>query len=710
MAQNILLIQDDKKSATAVGAALTNSSDPIFHVEWVRTCAHGVERLTLLGKQGRQRPLGIAAVLADLSLPDASGLEAFGRLFGAARQVPILVLSSEANEADAQMAVKRGAQDYLLEARLDDSLLPKALAGVIDRAANIEALLEEKERAEVTLNCIGDAVIGTNIEGNVTYLNRVAERLTGWPSADAVGRPLGDIFRIIDSESRATVPNSTAPANHEDEIEGLTPTCILIRRDGAEAAIEDSVAPIHDRYGQVIGAVIVFRDVSATRSLSLKLAHLAQHDSLTDLPNRALFNDRLTQAITLARRHHTSLAVLYLDLDRFKQINDSLGHAIGDRLLQSVAMRFSSCIRASDTVSRQGGDEFVILLSEVAHAQDAAVCADKVIHSLKMPFLLDEHELHVTASVGIVIYPEDGTEVAALLQNADSAMYEAKGRGRNNYQFFRLDLNSSANERQNLEGALRHAIQRHEFELHFQPIINLATGAIAGVEALLRWRHPTLGVVLPTQFIWIAEESGLIVPIGQWVLREACAQAQSWQVDGLPPLRLGVNISAVELRSPEFVPGVAAILAETGFSPRQLELELTETFLLQDSKSTALVVNALKGLGVQLALDDFGTGYSSLSYMRRFPIDALKVDRSFVRDLTTDADDASVVRAVVNMGSSFHMRVTAEGVETQEQLRFLGQNGCSEAQGYYFSPPLTAAGFADYCANALLAVVDDQVV
>jgi len=321
-----------------------------------------------------------------------------------------------------------------------------------------------------------------------------------------------------------------------------------------------------------------------------------------------------------------------------------------------------------------------------------------------MPFVLGEHEIHVTASIGIVIYPGDGAEVEALLKNADSAMYEAKDRGRNNYQFYRSDLNSSATERQSLEGGLRHAVERNELELHYQPIMNLTTGALAGVEALIRWQHPTLGFVLPSQFIVIAEECGLIVPIGQWVLREACRQAKAWEEAGLPTFRLAVNISAVELRSKEFVAGVAAILAETAFDPLRLELELTETFLMQDSKSTSLVLNALKELGVQLALDDFGTGYSSLSYMRRFPIDALKVDQSFVRDLTTDADDASVVSAVINMAKSLHMRVVAEGVETREQRAFLEEHKCSEAQGFYFSRPLKADALADFLRAAALRI------
>jgi diguanylate cyclase (GGDEF)-like protein len=504
------------------------------------------------------------------------------------------------------------------------------------------------------------------------------------------------VFRIVDAETRKTVPSPMRIATNENQTVGLPPICVLIRRDGVESAIEDSAAPIHDRRGHVTGAVMVFHDVSATRALTLKLAHLAQHDALTDLPNRVLLNDRMNQAISMAYRHHAALALLYLDLDRFKQINDSLGHLVGDRLLQSVALRLSECVRGSDTVCRLGGDEFVILLSEVTQAQDAAVCADKILQAMRMPYVMDEHEIHITASVGIVIYPGDGVEAEALLHNADSALYEAKDRGRNNYQFYRLEFNSGATERQSIERALRQAIGRDELELHYQPIMNLTTGSIAGAEALIRWNHPALGLMLPSQFIGIAEESGLIVPIGRWVLREACRQGRAWRDEGLAPHRLAVNISAVELRSTDFAAGVDAILTETGFDPGCLELELTETYLMQDSKSTARVLSSLKELGARLALDDFGTGYSSLSYMRRFPIDTLKIDQSFVRDLTTDADDASVVSAVINMAKSLHMGIVAEGVETAEQRRFLEDHECSEAQGFLFSRPLTADAFAGF--------------
>jgi diguanylate cyclase (GGDEF)-like protein/PAS domain S-box-containing protein len=699
MPQNILLIQSNASDAQIVRDALSRSGDSSFNVEWVSTCALGLQRLAAVGKQQSDSGIGISAVLVDLLLPDVAGIETFDRLFAAIPQIPIVILSSLQDAAAATTAIQRGAQDFLLKERLDDYVLPKTLTAVIDRAATTEALFIEKERAQVTLNSIGDAVVCTDLEGHLSYLNIAAERLTGWRKAEAIGRPLEDVVRIIDSDTRATVPNPMSIATRQDKTVGLPPTSILIRRDGLESAIEDSSAPIHDRRGKVIGAVMVFHDVTLARALALKLAYYGQHDSLTDLPNRILLNDRLTQAISVAQRRQACFAVLYLDLDRFKHINDSLGHPVGDRLLQSVALRLGECVRGSDTVSRLGGDEFVILLADMSRAQDAAACADKVLQAVRSPYAMDSHELHVTASIGIGIYPGDGTEVETLLRNADSAMYEAKNRGRNNYQFYRKDLNSSVNERQAIESGLRHAIERCELELYYQPIVCVATGSTVGVEALIRWRHPTFGFLLPERFISIAEESGLIVSIGQWVLRAACQQVNAWHQMGRASLRLAVNISAVELRCREFMSGVAAILADTGFDPRCLELELTETFLMQDSKATAVVLDALKVLGVQIALDDFGTGYSSLSYMRRFPIDTLKVDRSFVGNITSDVDDASVVSAVINMGRSLHMRVVAEGVETPAQLRFLEAHSCAEAQGYHFSHPLSAERFAEGLLN-----------
>ena len=685
--RRILLVQENAADARAVRDALTNSSPYALGVEWVRRCSQAVELLTGDATRGAE---GFAAVLVDLFLSDSNGLDTFDRLFKAAPQVPILVLSSSQNECIAREAVQRGAQDYLLKGRLDSYLLQKALGSMIDRAAHAEALFEEKERAQVTLNSIGDAVLSCDVASRVTYLNKVAERLTGWTGEKAAGRPIEEVFRIIDVTTRATVPNPMALAIREDRTVLLAPNTLLVRDDGVEAAIEDSAAPIHDRHGKVTGAVMVFHDVSTTRALSLNLAHQAQHDSLTDLPNRSLLDDRLTHALVGARRHNSKLAVLYLDLDRFKNVNDSLGHDIGDRLLQIVAQRLLGCVRGSDTVSRLGGDEFVILLSEVTAGEDAAVSAEKVLRAVGAPVNIGGLHLHASASIGIAIYPEDGKDTAALLKHADFAMYHAKDCGRGNFQFFSDDMNARAQARQSTEDGLRLALERNELTLHYQPIVDLWSGTPTGVEALLRWRHPHRGLIFPHEFVPIAEECGLILPIGRWVMHEACRQLRVWQDAGMSPVRVAVNVSAVELRHKDFVESVRQCLANTGLAAEYLELELTETFLLQDSASTTLVLNSLKKLGVQLALDDFGTGYSSLSHLRGFPIDTLKIDRAFVSELDTNPNDASIVRAVIGLGQSLNIRVVAEGVETAAQLERLQDQQCPEGQGYYFSRPVIA--------------------
>ena len=687
--QNVLLIQNDAVDATAVRDALINSRDGSFRVVWVRHCAAGLKVLENKMAQESHEADRIVAVLVDLSLPDSSGIETFARLIQVAPKIPILILTTVQDEDIAKLAVQRGAHEYLLKDRLDAYLLPKAVDRMIERAANTEVLFEEKERAQVTLDSIGDAVVSTDVSGHVTYLNAMAETLTGWLQQEAAGRPLEEVLRIIDGTTREEARNPMAFAIRENRTVRLTPNCILIRRDGVESPIEDSAAPIHDRHGQVTGAVMVFHDVSAARATTLRMSYLAQHDSLTGLPNRILLNDRLIEAMALAHRYHRQLAMLFLDVDRFKYINDTLGHVIGDRLLQSIAQRLLNCVRASDTVSRQGGDEFVILLPEVTHVQDATVCADKILEILRSPHRVDEHDLHVTASIGIVTYPDDGTDAETLMKHADFAMYHAKDNGRDNRQFFKRDLNMRALVRRSLENGLRYALEREELMLQYQPKINLETGDIVGVEALIRWLHPDLGLVSPAEFIPIAEECGLMVPIGQWVLGQACHQAQAWQDIGLAPIRIAVNISAVELRAKDFLKRVSVTLAETGLEPRFLELELTETFLVQDSTATLAVLQDLKQLGLNLALDDFGTGYSSLNHLKRFPIDTLKIDRSFVRTITTNSDDASIVCAVISMGRNLHMRVVAEGVETRAQLSFLQDRGCPFGQGYYFSQPLT---------------------
>jgi len=438
MSRNVLLVLSAPAQAKAVRRSLEDSRDGPFKVEWVGRCDDACNRLET---QERKK---IAAVVVDLALPDRQGIEAFGALFRAARDVPILILSHLHDEGVARLAVERGAQDYLMDERLDGHSLSRALHNMLERTARAAALFLERERAQITLNSIGDGVISTDLAGNVTYLNTVAERMTGWSRQEACGRGLPDVLKIIDGDSRQPALNPLAMAIVQNRTVGLSSNCVLIRRDGHESAIEDTAAPIHDQGGQITGAVIVFHDVGVARAMSQRMSYLAQHDFLTELPNRMLLNDRLTQAIASAHRHKNLLAVLFLDVDHFKQINDSLGHAIGDQLLQSIARRLVACVRESDTVSRQGGDEFVVLLSEVARAEDAAFTADKVLAAVSRLHRLDHQDLHVTVSVGIGVYPADGADAETLLKSADLAMIRAKTRGRGNHQFFEPDVSARA--------------------------------------------------------------------------------------------------------------------------------------------------------------------------------------------------------------------------------------------------------------------------
>lgn len=681
----LLLVEDNPGDARLLREMFSDNSShnaELIHVETINEAE----------KQLSRRPFDI--ILLDLGLPDAQGLAAVRRARAAAPHVPLVVLTGLDDESLAAQALQEGAQDYLIKGQIETRGLLRALRYAIERQFMEEALFVEKERAQVTLNSIGDAVICTDLSGNITFLNLVAEKMTGWPREEAAGRPMGDVFRILDASSFQTTPDPTQLAVEQNRTVHLPSNCILSRRDGFEIPIEDSVAPIHDREGRATGAVIIFRDVSAARAMALQMTHSAQHDFLTGLPNRMLFNDRVNQAIALASRHMKKVAVLFLDLDGFKHINDSLGHPIGDQLLQSIAARLVDCVRASDTVSRQGGDEFVVLLSELEQSDDAASTAGRMLQAVAEAHSILNHDLHISASIGVSVYPDDGSDAETLIKNADTAMYQAKENGRQSYKYFKPAMNVRAVERQSIEEGLRRALERHEFALHYQPKINLKTGVITGAEALIRWTHPTRGSVPPGQFIPVAEDCGLILPIGNWVLREACMQAQAWIDAGLPLGTMAVNISAMEFRAEHFLDGIFEVLRHTGLSPKFLELELTETVLMKRADSTESILKALRTKGVQVAVDDFGTGYSSLSYLRKFPIDALKIDQSFVRQITTVPDETTIVTAIISMGRSLKLRVVAEGVETQEELAFLQAHKCEEAQGYYFSRPVLPQEFA----------------
>ena len=424
------------------------------------------------------------------------------------------------------------------------------------------------------------------------------------------------------------------------------------------------------------------------------LERLAQFDSLTGLPNRQLFHDRLLKTLAHARRSGTPMAVLFIDLDRFKLVNDTQGHSAGDRLLQDAAVRLLQCVRAGDTVGRFGGDEFGAIVTDLAKPGDAGVVAQKVLDTIAQPFKLEAHDTYVSASIGITLFPADGDNPEALVMNADTAMYRAKEQGRNTYQYFTREMNERALARVRMEAALRRAIERKEFLLHYQPKVDLSTRMICGFEALLRWRHPEKGLVLPGEFVPILEDAGLIVQVGEWVLQEVCSQIRSWEREGLPVKPITVNLSARQFQQKEFEATVRHVLREAQVDPALVEFELTESLLMSDPEGAARTLRGLKDSGVRISVDDFGTGYSSLAYLKRFPIDALKIDRSFVRDITTDPEDAMITLAIIGLAHNLKLKVVAEGVETQEQLELLASNGCDEIQGYRFSVPTTPAACA----------------
>jgi diguanylate cyclase (GGDEF)-like protein len=437
------------------------------------------------------------------------------------------------------------------------------------------------------------------------------------------------------------------------------------------------------------------RENEAKLTHALRVEYLAYHDGLTALPNRSLFNKLLSQSISQAQRYKRQLAVAFIDLDRFKQINDTLGHEAGDELLKEVAIRLKTCLRDSDIVARLGGDEFVVLLTELDEEKYAATVAQKIITAIASPFVLLGQEFRVTASIGISTYPLDGQDEQTLTKNADIAMYQAKEDGKNNFQFYSEKLNANSLERLTLESSLRHALERNEFALHYQAKRDIANGRINGMEALLRWQHPDLGLVAPMQFIPVAEETGLIVPIGKWVLRTACLQNVAWQQQGLPRLNIAVNLTARQFSDEHLLRDVAAILKATGMEARLLELEIHESLLIHDIEKTLQILTGLKALGVRIAIDDFGAGYSSLSTLQRFPLDTIKIDRSFIRDIATPGKDSTLTEAIISMGKSLSLTVVAQGVETREQADFLREHACDEFQGFYFNKPVSARQFTE---------------
>ena len=536
--------------------------------------------------------------------------------------------------------------------------------------------------AEVIKNT-EEAIIISDANNVIVSVNRAFVRITGYSEAEVIGKNP----RILNS-GRQGKEFYQAMWQSIKEI-GYWQGEIWNRRKSGEIYPEWlSISTVKNSRNEIMRHVAIFMDITKRKEVEQRIHLLAYYDPLTSLPNRVLFGDRLGQALAASRRGGGKVALLFLDLDRFKSINDSLGHAAGDSLLQSVADRLKLCIREMDSICRQGGDEFMVLLPGIEKREDVAAIAQKILAAMSDPHYIEGRNLVVSFSIGISIYPADADTPEALIQNADAAMYHAKEHGRNNFQFFTPDMNAEALDLLSLEADFRRAMVNGELQIYYQPQIDNATGAIVGVEALARWLHPERGFVPPSRFVSIAEESGLIGQLGEWVLRTACAQNRKWQEDGIVKIPVAVNLSALQFHQKDLVELIVGILHETGLEPRYLELELTEGIIMKNAESTIATLNALKKAGVLLSIDDFGTGYSSLSYLKRFPIDKLKIDQSFIRDVATNENDALITTTIISMGHNLRFKVIAEGVETAEQISFLKEHQCDETQGYYVSTPL----------------------
>jgi diguanylate cyclase (GGDEF)-like protein/PAS domain S-box-containing protein len=733
--------------------------------------------------------------------------------------IPVIFLTAYSDPETLERAKLVGAYGYLIKPFRPDELHSSIEVALYKH--KLEQRLKESEQwFAKTLHCISDAIIATDTQGKIQFMNPIAEQLTGWRLEQVEGTNISEIMTLLAEPDRTTIENPVITTLNYGTVTGLGGATLLINQAKTEIPIDDGAAPILDDNGKLLGAVLVFRDITERRQIEnrlreseerfhsafdlaaigmalialngrilqvndslctifgyskpellksnlKKLTHnndnhsndldhrlhkllsnelasfqielecyheivgkrvwallsaslvrnvtdepqyfiiqiqditdrkyaehqliyIAHHDPLTGLLNRAQFHDRFAQALSSVRRNETKLALLYLDLDRFKLINDALGHKIGDLLLQAVSDRLKRSLRTNDILARLGGDEFIVVLTDIHRIDEVGSIAQKLIDILTQPFSLENNDIVITASIGISIYPEDGNDSHTLQMNADAAMYLAKERGKNNYQYYTMEMTTQSRERMMIERGLRDALTQDQLKLHFQPQVDSAGGRVGSVEALVRWQHPEWGLVYPARFISVAEETGLIVPIGAWVLRAACLQAKTWQENNGPFTQVAVNLSPRQFLEPDLFETIKQILVETRLNPSSLGLEITESAVMQDPERTLFVLQQLHDFGVHLSIDDFGTGYSSLTYLRQFPVHTVKIDRSFVRDIPVNENSMTLVRAIIALSHELTLKVTAEGVETEDQLTFLKAQQCDRLQGYLFCRPVSA--------------------
>ncbi|HEY3433028.1 MAG TPA: EAL domain-containing protein [Rhodocyclaceae bacterium] len=613
-------------------------------------------------------------ILLDLSLPDAHGRETYSRIQQAVPDLPVVALTGNDDERLAEDLVAAGAQDYLIKGQVEPGLLARSLRYAIERKRSEEKLRLVAQVFEVAL----EGIMVTDASQSILSVNRAFTDLTGHSEADVMGCSM---FGLVPQEGLFRKVWATQSSGEHWQGEA-----ICHRANGEEFPVWLNINAVKNASGHITHHVAAFNDITVLKRTEERLRHIAQHDILTGLPNRMLFEDRLEQSLALARRNQAQVAVLFIDLDRFKIVNDTLGHASGDELLRMAAHRLRGCVREVDTVARLGGDEFSIIVGELASREDAALVARKVLQVMGRPFKLEAQDVFVTASVGIALYGETGHD-ANIMEQADIAMYHAKRAGRNNYHFFTPQMNELSQQKLALETDLRQALERDEFVLHYQPQVDPGSGKLIGVEALIRWQHQSRGLIAPSDFIPLLEDTGLIIPVGEWVMRTACYQAKAWMDAGIATLRMAVNLSARQLLLEDLPQTVQSILDETGLPAELLEIELTETIVMENASEAVAALTRLKELGVRIALDDFGTGASSLSYLKHFPIDTLKLSSAIIVEVDQEAD-AAIAGAVLTMARNMKLSSVAEGVETASQLDFLRKEQCDSIQGYIISRPM----------------------
>jgi diguanylate cyclase (GGDEF)-like protein/PAS domain S-box-containing protein len=807
LASKIMIVEDEGIIAMDIRSQLEG-----FGYEVVATAFSGGQAITLATQHVPD------LVIMDIVLKGKMDGISAAQAITESLHIPVIFLTAYSDPATVMRAKATGAYGYLIKPFRPDEL--HASIEVALYKNQLERKLKDSEQwFAKTLQCISDAVIATDVEGKVQFMNPVAEETTGWLQEEAKGTAISEMMPLLTETNRMTLENPIHKTLSSHAVTYMDHAALLVTKSGEELPIDQGAAPILDENEALLGAVLVFRDITARRqmenllreseerfhsafdlaaigmalvavdgcflqvnsplckifgyseeellksnlhmiahddehnnvleshlhqllanelpsfqievkcyhkivgkrvwtllSVSLvrnaanepqyfiiqiqditdrksaeqQLVYIANHDPLTGLLNRLQFHNRFTQTLASAQRYETKLALMLLDLDRFKLINDTLGHRFGDLLLQEISMRLKASVRTQDILARLGGDEFIVLLSDINIIDDVARIAQKTIDRLKQPFTIEGNDIVITASVGISIYPDDGDNSQILLTHADTAMYLAKDRGKNNYQFYTAEMTKRSLERMTIERGLRHALINNELLLHYQPQIDSTSGRAVSVEALVRWQHPDWGLVNPDRFIAVAEETGLIVPIGIWVLRTACLQVKAWQENDGPFTQVAVNLSPRQFLEHDLFESIKAVLTETGLKPSSLELEITESAVMQDPEKTLHILQQLHEMEVRLSIDDFGTGYSSLTYLRRFPVHNVKIDRSFVQNIPSDSGSMTLVRAIIALAHELKLSVTAEGVETEEQLAFLKTQKCNLLQGYFYSRPVTA--------------------